>query len=194
MSFVLDDAKGKPHHGLTVAGGVFGILAAFLAWYNALAGIADTSNRYVDPGLHVLMGTVAPVKVYRSKAPALIIVPDLRCFSVSHLISILTGKSLQFLHHSSCTLPMVRKRPPRERSYVRQRPQCLNNTDKDIHLHLQLPSSLCEAGQHYLSRLRRLPIGAIHRRCLDQAFRPFLVPYLDFFWKNLLASVCSVKN
>jgi succinate-acetate transporter protein len=38
------------HHGevnLTAikAGGGFGILAAFLAWYNALAGIADSSNR-----------------------------------------------------------------------------------------------------------------------------------------------------
>lgn len=30
------------------AGGGFGILAAFLAWYNAFAGIADSSNRY-DP-------------------------------------------------------------------------------------------------------------------------------------------------
>lgn len=28
------------------AGGGFGILAAFLAWYNAFAGIADSSNRY----------------------------------------------------------------------------------------------------------------------------------------------------
>ncbi|KAF4549808.1 Acetate permease A-like protein [Elsinoe fawcettii] len=28
------------------AGGVFGLLAAFLAWYNALAGIADTSNSF----------------------------------------------------------------------------------------------------------------------------------------------------
>lgn len=28
--------------GLTKAGGVFGMLAAFLAWYNAFAGIADS--------------------------------------------------------------------------------------------------------------------------------------------------------
>jgi GPR1/FUN34/yaaH family len=53
ISFLQDDAEGKPHHGLTIAGGLFGLLAALLAWYNALAGIADTSNRYVDPGLHV---------------------------------------------------------------------------------------------------------------------------------------------
>lgn len=35
------------------AGGAFGILAAFAAWYNALAGIADTSNSFfVVPVLH----------------------------------------------------------------------------------------------------------------------------------------------
>lgn len=28
------------------AGGFFALLAAFLAWYNALAGIADTSNSF----------------------------------------------------------------------------------------------------------------------------------------------------
>ncbi|KAL9095846.1 MAG: hypothetical protein Q9165_001843 [Trypethelium subeluteriae] len=39
----VDDA---PREGCIKAGGSFGILAAFLAWYNALAGIADTGNRY----------------------------------------------------------------------------------------------------------------------------------------------------
>jgi len=35
------------------AGGVFGILAAFAAWYNALAGIADSSNSFfVIPVAH----------------------------------------------------------------------------------------------------------------------------------------------
>ncbi|KAF3762151.1 hypothetical protein M406DRAFT_264795, partial [Cryphonectria parasitica EP155] len=33
-------------NGLQKAGGVWGILAAFLAWYNAFAGIADTSNSF----------------------------------------------------------------------------------------------------------------------------------------------------
>ena len=33
--------------GLQKAGGVFGLLAAFIAWYNAFAGIAD--SRYVKP-------------------------------------------------------------------------------------------------------------------------------------------------
>jgi uncharacterized protein len=48
---VLQD--GAPHVGLTRAGGAFGILAAFLAWYNALAGIADTSNSFfIVPVIH----------------------------------------------------------------------------------------------------------------------------------------------
>lgn len=36
---------GSPSVPLTKAGGYFGLLSAFAAWYNALAGIADT--RYV---------------------------------------------------------------------------------------------------------------------------------------------------
>lgn len=32
---------------LNYAGGVFGILAAFAAWYNALAGLLDPSNSFV---------------------------------------------------------------------------------------------------------------------------------------------------
>jgi uncharacterized protein len=38
---------GAPNKGLQEAGGMFGLLAAFFAWYLALAGIADDSNRYV---------------------------------------------------------------------------------------------------------------------------------------------------
>ncbi|KAJ9150206.1 GPR/FUN34 family protein [Pleurostoma richardsiae] len=36
----------KSAEKLTKAGGGFGMLAAFLAWYNAFAGIADTSNSF----------------------------------------------------------------------------------------------------------------------------------------------------
>lgn len=46
---LVDAGVGKPRTtqvGCIKAGGVFGLLAAFLAWYNALAGIADT--RYVN--------------------------------------------------------------------------------------------------------------------------------------------------
>jgi len=53
ISYVKQGPKGAPNHGLTIAGGVFGILAAFLAWYNALAGIADDSNSFfVIPVAH----------------------------------------------------------------------------------------------------------------------------------------------
>ncbi|PTB68799.1 hypothetical protein BBK36DRAFT_1134562 [Trichoderma citrinoviride] len=39
--------------GLQKAGGLFGFLAAFLAWYNALAGIQDSSNSFFQvPVIH----------------------------------------------------------------------------------------------------------------------------------------------
>jgi succinate-acetate transporter protein len=38
---------GTPNSKLQKAGAMFGLLAAFFAWYVALAGIADDSNRYV---------------------------------------------------------------------------------------------------------------------------------------------------
>jgi succinate-acetate transporter protein len=42
-----------PHSGCIKAGGYFGLFAAFLAWYNALAGIADNSNSFfVIPVAH----------------------------------------------------------------------------------------------------------------------------------------------
>jgi succinate-acetate transporter protein len=37
---------GSPNTKLLKAGGLFGFLAAFAAWYNALAGIADNSNSF----------------------------------------------------------------------------------------------------------------------------------------------------
>ncbi|KAL5348993.1 Accumulation of DYads [Pseudogymnoascus australis] len=46
---LVDMGEGKAKAtqvGCIKAGGVFGLLAAFLAWYNALAGIADTSNSF----------------------------------------------------------------------------------------------------------------------------------------------------
>jgi len=38
--------EGAPNVPLTRAGGVFGIIAAFIAWYNMLAGIAEPSNSF----------------------------------------------------------------------------------------------------------------------------------------------------
>lgn len=41
-----NQGAGAANTGLLRAGGVFGIIAAFAAWYNALAGIADSSNSF----------------------------------------------------------------------------------------------------------------------------------------------------
>jgi len=47
------DDTGAPLENSLKAGGYFGIFAAFLAWYNALAGIADDSNSFfVIPVAH----------------------------------------------------------------------------------------------------------------------------------------------
>ncbi|KAK6527105.1 hypothetical protein TWF281_010297 [Arthrobotrys megalospora] len=44
---------GAPGKNLTIAGGVFGMIAAFLAWYNALAGLLDAKNSWFPiPVLH----------------------------------------------------------------------------------------------------------------------------------------------
>lgn len=43
----LHNDGAAPQEQCIIAGGAFGLMAAFLAWYNALAGIADSSNRYV---------------------------------------------------------------------------------------------------------------------------------------------------
>jgi len=42
----LENSSGAPNTGCLRAGGAFGIIAAFVAWYNALAGLADTSNSF----------------------------------------------------------------------------------------------------------------------------------------------------
>lgn len=46
IGYLRADASG-PNESCIKAGGYFGLFAAFLAWYNALAGIADSSNRSV---------------------------------------------------------------------------------------------------------------------------------------------------
>ncbi|KAL1974421.1 hypothetical protein VTN31DRAFT_4625 [Thermomyces dupontii] len=45
IGHVIQD-NGKPKTSIIKAGGLFALLAAFLAWYNALAGIADSSNSF----------------------------------------------------------------------------------------------------------------------------------------------------
>jgi len=47
------DSAGNTNVPLNKAGGYFGLFAAFMAWYNALAGIADSSNSFfVIPVAH----------------------------------------------------------------------------------------------------------------------------------------------
>jgi len=49
----LQHDKGAPNAGCIKAGGVFGLLAAFWAWYNAFAGLADSTNSFFTvPVLH----------------------------------------------------------------------------------------------------------------------------------------------
>lgn len=46
IAYMKPNAANAPNVALTRAGGGFGLAAAILAWYNALAGIADTSNSF----------------------------------------------------------------------------------------------------------------------------------------------------
>jgi len=45
----LQHEGGHPKKTLIQAGGLFGLLAAFWAWYNAWAGIADSTNSFFTP-------------------------------------------------------------------------------------------------------------------------------------------------
>jgi len=45
----LQHSGGAPNAGCIKAGGFFGLLAAFWAWYNAWAGIADSTNSFFTP-------------------------------------------------------------------------------------------------------------------------------------------------
>ncbi|KAI9825836.1 MAG: hypothetical protein M1832_000776 [Thelocarpon impressellum] len=46
VGYLQPDAEGEPNTALVKAGGFFGLLAAFMAWYNALAGLAERSNSF----------------------------------------------------------------------------------------------------------------------------------------------------
>lgn len=49
LAYLLRTPMGMPNPNLSQAGGFFAILGAFLAWYNAFAGIADDSNSFILP-------------------------------------------------------------------------------------------------------------------------------------------------
>src|SRR5271163_4078242 len=91
-----------PKKSLIHAGGWFGLAAAFLAWYNALAGIADTSNRYVVPG---------PWFMLSHRTRQLASGPTPTFFGSPHHIeerrTFADCPLLQFLHHPCRTLPVV---------------------------------------------------------------------------------------
>lgn len=46
LAYYFPTAAGGANVGLNTAGGVFGILAAFAAWYNALAGLLEPTNSF----------------------------------------------------------------------------------------------------------------------------------------------------
>ncbi|KAL8669471.1 MAG: hypothetical protein Q9168_005944 [Polycauliona sp. 1 TL-2023] len=53
IGYLQRDSTNSPNPPLIKTGGFFGLLAAFAAWYNALAGIADDSNSFfIVPVLH----------------------------------------------------------------------------------------------------------------------------------------------
>ncbi|RDW69025.1 acetate uptake transporter family protein [Aspergillus mulundensis] len=53
VGYIQRNDAGVPNPPVIKAGGFFGLLAAFAAWYNALAGIADSSNSFfVIPVAH----------------------------------------------------------------------------------------------------------------------------------------------
>jgi len=61
----LQNDGAEPQSACIVAGGAFGLMAAFLAWYNALAGIADSSNRFVAPldSCHITSGIFSRLQI-----------------------------------------------------------------------------------------------------------------------------------
>ena len=46
LAYLYADSMGTPNAKFQKAGGMFGLLASFFAWYVALAGIADDSNSF----------------------------------------------------------------------------------------------------------------------------------------------------
>jgi len=69
IGYLQRTSAGAPNPGLIKTGGVFGLLAAFLAWYNALAGILDTSNSFfIIPVAHFPWSVTGRER--RNKGPA----------------------------------------------------------------------------------------------------------------------------
>lgn len=93
IGYLQNDGK-KPQSGCIKAGGYFGLFAAFLAWYNALAGIADNSNR-----------SVILIKMLITSCRA-------------------GADCLQLLCHPRCALPVERERSREAQQGRQQRGAC----------------------------------------------------------------------
>jgi succinate-acetate transporter protein len=66
----LNSTEAGPMESCIKAGGYFGLFAAFLAWYNALAGIADNTNRLVQIFIHTRSTFTDPSQLLRrSRCP-----------------------------------------------------------------------------------------------------------------------------
>jgi succinate-acetate transporter protein len=46
LGYLIRDSAGDPNQKIITAGGLFSLLASFLAWWAAFAGVADTSNSF----------------------------------------------------------------------------------------------------------------------------------------------------
>ncbi|GFN17638.1 hypothetical protein AtubIFM55763_002452 [Aspergillus tubingensis] len=67
VGYLQRNSAGEPNTPVIKAGGFFGLLAAFAAWYNALAGIADSSNSFfIIPVAHFPW---SPTARSRAKTP-----------------------------------------------------------------------------------------------------------------------------
>lgn len=55
IGYLNRNSAGLPNPSTIKAGGLFGLLAATLAWYNALSGILDDSNRSEQLSLSLLL-------------------------------------------------------------------------------------------------------------------------------------------
>ncbi|KAI1906799.1 Meiotically up-regulated protein 86 protein [Ophidiomyces ophidiicola] len=64
IGYFQESAPGVPYAPLIKAGGFFGLLAAFLAWYGALAELADETNSFI----RYPVGTLPWVNAGRAKA------------------------------------------------------------------------------------------------------------------------------
>jgi len=67
LAYYFPTAAGGANVALNTAGGVFGILAAFAAWYNALAGLLEPTNSFFLIPVSILELFSLLIIIYRRK-------------------------------------------------------------------------------------------------------------------------------